>query len=70
MNNCKNCTFCEILIDDDGGASPGGMMFITYYKCSNEESDYFDNKMQVISSLNTGNTIDGRESITCDKYNN
>ena len=66
---CKNCTHCKISLDNDaGGVSPGGIMFITYYKCNNEESEYHNDEISVIMNTESGGTIDSRENQSCDKH--
>jgi hypothetical protein len=68
MKNCKNCKHCKVIIDNSKKISPGGMMMITNYRCTNSNSDSFGNKMNVITHTMTMTKIDSRENNSCDNF--
>lgn len=61
--NCKSCHFCTHINTE---TSPGGVMLIDNYKCSNEASPIFGNDMNKITAQ--GSTLDARENERCDKW--
>lgn len=68
MKTCKNCKHCKIFIDGTNMVSPGGMMFITNYKCYNNKSESFNEKMNVIMHTMIAQKIDSRENRSCDMF--
>ena len=62
-NNCKTCGYCKFA---DTQPSPGGVMLVTNYQCTNPESPSFDRTMNSITS--NGRTLDSRENNSCDQW--
>jgi len=55
MKTCKDCKYCHFKESD---ISPGGVMIIDYYECTNAESELFGNVSSVIYAQNS--QLDGR----------
>jgi len=61
--NCKTCGYCKFLGTE---TSPGGVMFITNYRCENPESTSHCRVMNSIAAH--GNTLDSRENNSCEQW--
>ena len=61
--SCKNCKFCRL---DKSETSPGGMIFVVNYKCTNEKSELHNNLMNWISGHR--GVIDSRENNSCNAH--
>ncbi len=64
---CKSCIHCQ---QKEGSpqSSPGGVLQVHTFVCTNSLSYNFGNEMAKVVNLHTGKAIDVRGDITCEKW--